>query len=186
MNKVLTLLAALMIVFTAGCNKGEEVKENSVSISEEVSKMQGEAAENGGEVENERRAPDNQILESTTLMMTNEHTITTDIKYSMTGDGKMGRIVLATDAKKENGKLQLKESNYWCLVVLADEGGDGSYDVAYNLYYGNYEGMLSVDVTEQKINGKEMNVITMTREFGQDKEVREYVFESKSFSEWIL
>ena len=29
MNKVLTLLAALMIVFTAGCNKGEEVKDGA-------------------------------------------------------------------------------------------------------------------------------------------------------------
>ena len=185
MNKVLTILAALMIVFTAGCNKGKEVEENSVSISEEVSKMQGEVAEGNGGAE-VRRAPDNQILESSSLMTSNENTMEADIKYDMTGSGQMGRIILTTDAKKVNGKLQLKESNYWCLAVLADKDGDGSYDAAYNLYYGNYEGMVSVDVATQKINGKDMNVITMTRDSQQGKEVREYIFESQCFGEWIL
>lgn len=121
--------------------------------------------------------PKTTIAISQTLKMTNDWTIMGDFDFSITEKGKKDRIVLATSAKDKNGEMMWDDSQYWTLAVIA-EGG------AYNLFNERMRGYVYAEVNEAFVHGLSTPVITLYIFSGNDREIRNYIFEEDVFVEY--
>ncbi len=122
--------------------------------------------------------PKTTITLSQILKMTNDWTLIGDFNYSITEPGKKDRIVLATSAKAKNGEMMWDDSQYWTLAVIA-EGG------AYNLFNERMQGYVYAEVNEAFIKGLSTPVITAYIFSGNDREIRNYIFEEDQFVEYV-
>lgn len=120
--------------------------------------------------------PKTTIHLSQTLQMTNDWTLIGDFDYSITQKGKKDRIVLATSAKTRNGEIMWDDSQYWTLAVISEDG-------AYNLFNGRMQGYVYAEMNEAFVKGLSTPVITAYIFSGNDREIRNYVFEDGMFVE---
>lgn len=125
-----------------------------------------------GESETEKEDLRKKIPLSKTLKMTNEWSIMGDFEFGVRSSEQTDRIVLATSAQYENGEMLWDDAQYWTLAVITEDG-------AYNLYYERISGVVYVEVNEAYINGMSTPVITAYIFSGNDREIRNYVYNSE-------
>ena len=171
MKKILCLLIALMML-VSGCQETSDLVkepeiEPTVNTQVEETPLPTEEPEE----------PKTTIPLTQTLKMTNDWTIMGDFDYSITKQGKKDRIVLATSAKSKNGNMMWDDSQFWTLAVISEDG-------AYNLFNERMQGYVYAEVNETFIRGMATTVITAYIFSGNDREVRNYIFEDDMFVEY--
>ena len=171
MKKILCLLIALMM-FVSGCQKTSDLIKGP-----EIEPVVNTPLEETPLPSEEPEEPKTTIALTQTLKMTNDWTIMGDFDYSITKQGKKDRIVLATSAKSKNGNMMWDDSQFWTLAVISEDG-------AYNLFNERMGGYVYAEVNETFIRGMATTVITAYIFSGNDREIRNYVFEKDVFVEY--
>ncbi len=171
MKKVLCLL--LIFMLTSGCKKTSDL------ITPETTEppIEGIVQNTPSPEPEEIEEPKTTIPLTRTLKMTNDWTIMGDYDFSITQKGKKDRIVLATSAKSKNGEMMWDDSQYWTLAVISEDG-------AYNLFSKRMQGYVYAEVSEAFVKGLATPVITAYIFSGNDREIRNYIFEDDMFVEY--
>ena len=175
MKKFLILLVMMGILLTSGCEKVSDV---FVPQSEEENKLavEWQETEKPANPEEDENTPKTKIPLSQMLQMTNDWTILGDYSFEITKKGRKDRIILGTSAEAKNGEMMWDDAQYWTLAVLA-EGG------AYNLYSERIQCYVYAEVNEGFVSGVVTPVITIYIFSGNDREIRNYIFDGEFFVE---
>lgn len=175
MKKVLCMLMVAGVLLTSGCEKvsdllvPEEGKEENV-VTQTVQPTKKPIQENTGD------EPQTKIAISQILEMTNDWTLLGDYNFEITKKGKKDRIVLGTSAQTKNGEMLWDDSQYWTVAVISEDG-------AYNLFSERLQGRVYMEVNEGFIQGVVTPVITVYIFSGNDRDIRNYVFDGEYFVE---
>lgn len=170
MKKAIFLTVVLLATMLAGCAQTSDLLMPESAPEVEVVETTPAPTE---EVEE----PKTTIALTQTLKMTNEWTLIGDYDLSITKPGKKDRIVLGTSAKTTNGEIMWDDSQYWTLAVLSEDG-------AYNLFSERMQGYVYAEVSEAFVKGLSTPVITAYIFSGNDREIRNYIFEDGVFVEY--
>ena len=170
MKKNIFVILMIAILSLTGCRQTSDLLEQDVVNKPEIT-LPPEMLE-------EMEEPKTTIHISQTLKMTNDWTIIGDYDYSITKKGVKDRIVLATSASSRNGEMMWDDSQYWTLAVISEEG-------AYNLFNQRMQGYVYVELNEAFVKGLSTPVITAYIFSGNDREIRNYVFEDGIFVEYL-
>ena len=108
--------------------------------------------------------------------MTNDWELLGDYSFEITKKGKKDRIVLGPSAEAKNGEFMWDDSQYWTVAVISEDG-------AYNLFSERIQGRVYMEVNEGFIKGIVTPVITVYIFSGNDREIRNYIFDGESFIE---
>ena len=187
MKKLLSLLMILVILLTSGCETASTLLVPEDKAKETESK---ETELEMPEIERPKSALDDdgtkgKIAKSTTYKGNNELTFFLAEKINILGEDRKDSIYFGTDAKESGGEIQWKDFKYWNLAVMADEDEDGEFDYVYNLYYGDVQGRLYVEVNEYLLQGIATPVISLYIFSPTGIELREYLFDGEFFIETI-
>lgn len=176
MKKFLCVLAAVILLLTTGCQNASDrlVVE---SEKDEVTEIQTDKPKTE---EPEKKEPDEEgktkIALSQELKLTNDWTILGDYDFEITRKGKKDRVILATSAGVKNGEMMWDDTQYWTVAVIAGSG-------AYNLYSQDIPGRVYMEVNECFVRGVVTPVITVYIFSGNDREIRNYIFDGTDFVE---
>ena len=174
MKKLLSLLMILMVLFTTGCEKVStllEPKEEGEDVQVVVPTQRPQIIPDEGE-------SITKIACSQELKMTNDRSILGSYNYELTEEGKKDRVIIGTSAQNKNGEMQWDDSQYWTVAVISEEG-------AYNLFYRRMQGRAYVEVNTCYVNGVSTPIITVYAFSGNDREIRNYVYDGEYFVETI-
>lgn len=171
MKKKIILMLAVLALSVTGCKNTADLITPEEGENEVVSTVQPTIEPE------EIEEPKTTIPLTQTLKMTNEWTIIGDYDFAITTKGKKDRIVLATSAKTKNGEIMWDDSQYWTLAVISEEG-------AYNLFSERMSGYAYMEVSEAFIKGMPTPVVTAYIFSGNDREIRNYIFEDDVFVEY--
>lgn len=172
MKKFLLLLMATGILLTSGCEKVSEVL-----VPEETEKetVVTQTAKPVSTTEPEED-PQTKIPISQMLNMTQEWELLGDYNFEITKKGKKDRIVLGTSAEAKNGEMMWDDSQYWTVAVISEDG-------AYNLFSERIQGRVYMEINEGFLKGVVTPVITVYIFSGNDREIRNYIFDGEYFIE---
>ena len=175
MKKLLILMVAASLLLVSGCENAAsllapEGKESDVVTQTEAPEKTPEPSKNPED------EPQTKIALSQMLEMTNDWTILGDFDFEITQKGKKDRIVLATSAETKNGEMMWDDSQYWTAAVIAEDG-------AYNLFSERIQGYVYMEVNEGFMKGVITPVITLYIFSGNDRDIRNYVFDGEYFVE---
>lgn len=176
MKKFLILFVMVGILLTSGC---EKVSELLIPQDGEESNVTVDIPETQKPVipdEKDEDEPQTKIPLSQMIHMTNDWTILGDYNFEITQKGKKDRIVLGTSAEAKNGEMMWDDSQYWTVAVIAEDG-------AYNLFSERIQGYVYAEVNEGFIRGVVTPVITVYIFSGNDREIRNYIFDGEYFVE---
>ena len=120
--------------------------------------------------------PQTKIPLSQMIQMTNDWELLGDYNYEITKKGKKDRIVLGTSAEAKNGEMMWDDSQYWTVAVISEDG-------AYNLFSERMQGRVYMEVNEGFLKGVVTPVITVYIFSGNDREIRNYIFDGEYFIE---
>jgi hypothetical protein len=110
--------------------------------------------------------------------MTNDWSILGSYNYELTEEGKKDRVIIGTSAQNKNGEMQWDDSQYWTVAVISEEG-------AYNLFFRRMQGRAYVEVNTCYVDGVSTPIITVYAFSGNDREIRNYVYDGEFFVETI-
>ena len=174
MKKLLILFVVMGMLLISGCEKVSDVlvpqtdKTDDPTVSTQATMPPMVPS---GQEETQTKIPLSQMLQ-----MTNDWTILGDYNFEITNKGKKDRIVLATSAQTKNGEMKWDDAQYWTLAVIAEDG-------AYNLYSERIQGNVYAEVNEGFVRGVVTPVITIYIFSGNDREIRNYIFDGEYFVE---
>ena len=173
MKKVLSLLMVAGFLLVSGCEKvsdllvPEESEEEEVIVTQTMEPTKTESPED---------EPQTKIPLSQMIQMTNDWELLGDYNFEITQKGKKDRIVLGTSAQAKNGEMMWDDSQYWTVAVISEEG-------AYNLFSERMQGRVYMEVNEAFVSGVVTPVITVYIFSGNDREIRNYMFDGEFFIE---
>lgn len=182
MKKLLSLLVVTVIIFTSGCDKASNLLKPEENDNKEIFTQTPEPNNNNTDTPSENE-PQTKIPLSQTLEMTNDWTLLGDYNFEITQKGVKDRIILGTSAEAKNGEMMWDDSQYWTLAVLVDHDQDGKTDGAYNLFSERVQGYVYAEVNEAFVKGVITPVITAYIFSGNDREIRNYIFDGEFFEE---
>lgn len=161
-------------VMTSGCAKTSELLKPE-RTAQPANKVNVVATPTPTE-EPEGEEPKTKIVLSQQLEMTNDWTILGDFNYEITKKGKKDRIILGTSAGHNNGEMMWDDSQYWTVAVISEDG-------AYNLFAERIQGYVYMEVNEGYVSGVNTPIITVYVFSGNDREIRNYIFDGEAFVE---
>lgn len=172
MKKILSLLMVASLLLISGCNKVADLlvpeeDEGEAVVTQTVEPTETQAPE---------EEPQTKIPLSQMIQMTNDWEILGDYSYQITKKGKKDRIVLGTSAESKNGEMMWDDSQYWTVAVISEDG-------AYNLFSERMQGRVYMEVNEGFVKGIVTPVITLYIFSGNDREIRNYIFDGECFVE---
>lgn len=175
MKKFLSLLMILMVIFTTGCEKVSTLLEPEEDSGEEIpvvvpTQTPQLPIEDGDSV--------TKIPLSQELKMTNDWTILGSYNHQLTQEGKKDRLIIGTSAQNKNGEMEWDDSQYWTVAVISEEG-------AYNLFSKRMQGRVYAELNVCYINGVGTPIITVYVFSGNDREIRNYIYDGEFFVESI-
>ena len=172
MKKFLSLLMVTGILLTTGCQKVSDLLVPEENEDETVvSQTMEPTATPSPEDDPQTKIPISQMLQ-----MTNDWELLGDYSFEITKKGKKDRIVLGTSAEAKNGEFLWDDSQYWTVAVISEEG-------AYNLFSERMQGRVYMEVNEGFVKGVVTPVITVYIFSGNDREIRNYIFDGEYFIE---
>ncbi len=172
MKKFLSLLMVAGILFASGCEKVSDLlvpeeNEEEIIVTQTMEPTNTQAPED---------EPQTKIPLSQMIQMTNDWELLGDYNFEITKKGKKDRIVLGTSAKAKNGEMMWDDSQYWTVAVISEDG-------AYNLFSQRMQGRVYMEVNEGFVKGIVTPVITVYIFSGNDREIRNYIFDGEYFVE---
>lgn len=172
MKKVLSLLMVAGFLLVSGCEKVSDLlvpeeSEEEVIVTQTMEPTKTESPED---------EPQTKIPLSQMIQMTNDWELLGDYNFEITQKGKKDRIVLGTSAQAKNGEMMWDDSQYWTVAVISEEG-------AYNLFSERMQGRVYMEVNEAFVSGVVTPVITVYIFSGNDREIRNYMFDGEFFIE---
>lgn len=172
MKKILSLLMVAGILLVSGCEKVSDllVPEDTEKETIITQTMEPENTQSHEE------DPQTKIPLSQMIQMTNDWELLGDYNYEITKKGKKDRIVLGTSAEAKNGEMMWDDSQYWTVAVISEDG-------AYNLFSERMQGRVYMEVNEGFLKGVVTPVITVYIFSGNDREIRNYIFDGEYFIE---
>ncbi|MBQ2890553.1 MAG: hypothetical protein IJE44_02770 [Clostridia bacterium] len=172
MKKILSLLMVAGILLVSGCEKVSDllVPEDTEKETIITQTMEPENTQSPEE------DPQTKIPLSQMIQMTNDWELLGDYNYEITKKGKKDRIVLGTSAEAKNGEMMWDDSQYWTVAVISEDG-------AYNLFSERMQGRVYMEVNEGFLKGVVTPVITVYIFSGNDREIRNYIFDGEYFIE---
>ena len=177
MKKLLSLLMILMVVLTTGCEKVSTLLEPKEDTKEEAPVVVPTQVPQLPVFNDEGVS---EIALSQQLKMTNEWTVLGSYNYQITTEGKKDRLIIGTSATNKNGEMQWDDSQFWTVAVISEEG-------AYNLFYTGtrIQGRVYAELNVCYVNGVSTPVITVYVFSGNDREIRNYIYNGEVFVESI-
>ena len=172
MKKILSLLMVAGILLVSGCEKVSDLLVPEDTEKETIITQTMEP-ENTHSPEED---PQTKIPLSQMIQMTNDWELLGDYNYEITKKGKKDRIVLGTSAEAKNGEMMWDDSQYWTVAVISEDG-------AYNLFSERMQGRVYMEVNEGFLKGVVTPVITVYIFSGNDREIRNYIFDGEYFIE---
>ncbi len=172
MKKILSLLMVASLLLISGCNKVADLLVPEEDEGEAVVTQTAEPTETQAPEEE----PQTKIPLSQMIQMTNDWELLGDYSYQITKKGKKDRIVLGTSAESKNGEMMWDDSQYWTVAVISEDG-------AYNLFSERMQGRVYMEVNEGFVKGIVTPVITLYIFSGNDREIRNYIFDGECFVE---
>ena len=172
MKKALLLLMIAGLLLTTGCEKVSDLlvpeeNEEETMITQTMEPIKTPAP--GDE-------PQTKIPISQMLQMTNDWELLGDYHFEITKKGKKDRIVLGTSAQAKNGEMMWDDSQYWTVAVISEDG-------AYNLFSQRMQGRVYMEINEGFVQGVVTPVITVYIFSGNDREIRNYIYDGEYFIE---
>lgn len=177
MKKLLSLLMILMVLFTTGCEKVSTLLEPNEEANEEVPVATPtptptpQLPEMGGDSVTK-------IPLSQEIKMTNDWTILGSYNHQITKERKKDRLLVGTSAQNKNGEMEWDDSQYWTVAVISEDG-------VYNLFFRRMQGRVYAELNVCYINGVGTPIITVYVFGGNDREVRNYVYDGEFFVESV-
>ena len=172
MKKILSLIMVAGILLASGCQKVSDLLVPEENEDEtEVTQTMEPTTTTSPEDDPQTKIPISQMLQ-----MTNDWEILGDYDFEITKKGKKDRIVLGTSAQAKNGEFLWDDSQYWTVAVISEDG-------AYNLFSERIQGRVYMEVNEGFIKGVVTPVITVYIFSGNDREIRNYIFDGEYFIE---
>ena len=172
MKKILSLLMVAGILLVSGCEKVSDLlvpeeNEEETLVTQTMEPANTQAPE---------EEPQTKIPLSQMIQMTNDWELLGDYNFEITKKGKKDRIVLGTSAEAKNGEMMWDDSQYWTVAVISEDG-------AYNLFSERIQGRVYMEVNEGFLKGVVTPVITVYIFSGNDREIRNYIFDGEYFIE---
>ncbi len=174
MKKLLSLLMILMVLFTTGCEKVSTLLEPK----EEVEDVPVVVPTQRPQITPEEGETVTKIALSQELKMTNDWTILGSYNYELTKEDKKDRVIIGTSAQNKNGEMEWDDSQYWTVAVISEDG-------AYNLFFRRMQGRVYTEVNTCYVNGVSTPIVTVYAFSGNDREIRNYVYDGEFFVETI-
>lgn len=172
MKKILSLLMVTSFLLISGCEKVSELLVPEETEEETVVTQTPDPTE----TQSPEDDPQTKIPLSQMIQMTNDWELLGDYDYEITKKGKKDRIVLGTSAQAKNGEMMWDDSQYWTVAVISEDG-------AYNLFSERIQGRVYMEVNEGFVKGIVTPVITVYIFSGNDREIRNYIFDGEYFIE---
>jgi len=173
MKKLLSLLMILMVIFTTGCEKVStllEPEEAPEDVPVVQPTQQPQMPENF--------EPVTKIPLSQEIKMTNDWTILGSYNHYLTQENKKDRLIIGTSAQNKNGEMEWDDSQYWTVAVISEDG-------AYNLFFKRMQGRVYAELNVCYVNGVATPIITVYVFSGNDREIRNYIYDGEFFVESI-
>lgn len=172
MKKIISLIMVAGILLVSGCEKVSDLLVPEENVDETIATQTMEPiATPDPEEEPQTKIPLSQMIN-----MTNDWELLGDYSFEITKKGKKDRIVLGTSAEAKSGEFMWDDSQYWTVAVISEDG-------AYNLFSERIQGRVYMEVNEAFIKGIVTPVITVYIFSGNDREIRNYIFDGESFIE---
>ncbi len=172
MKKVLALLMLASFLLVSGCDKVSDLLVPEEDVEETVTTQTMEPTS----TPNPEDDPQTKIPLSQMINMTNDWELLGDYSFEITKKGKKDRIVLGTSAEAKNGEMLWDDSQYWTVAVISEDG-------AYNLFSERIQGRVYMEVNEGFVKGIVTPVITIYIFSGNDRQIRNYIFDGECFIE---
>lgn len=172
MKKILSLIMVAGILLVSGCEKVSDLLVPEENVDETMVEQTMEPIA----TPDPDSDPQTKIPLSQMINMTNDWELLGDYSFEITKKGKKDRIVLGTSAEAKNGEFMWDDSQYWTVAVISEDG-------AYNLFSERIQGRVYMEVNEGFIKGIVTPVITVYIFSGNDREIRNYIFDGESFIE---
>ena len=172
MKKVLSLLMVAGILLVSGCEKVSNLLIPEETGEETIATQTTEPVKTPDPEED----PQTKIPISQMINMTNDWELLGDYNFEITKKGQKDRIVLGTSAKAKNGEFMWDDSQYWTVAVISEDG-------AYNLFSERIQGRVYMEVNEGFVKGIVTPVITVYIFSGNDRQIRNYIFDGECFIE---
>ena len=172
MKKFLSLLMVAGLLLVSGCEKVSDLLVPEETGDETIVAQTMEPISTP-DPEDE---PQTKIPLSQMIQMTNDWELLGDYDFEITKKGKKDRIVLGTSAQAKNGEMMWDDSQYWTVAVISEDG-------AYNLFSERIQGRVYMEVNEGFLKGMVTPVITVYIFSGNDREIRNYIFDGEYFIE---
>lgn len=172
MKKNLSLIMIAGILLVSGCEKVSDLLVPEENMDETIATQTMEPMQ----TPDPESDPQTKIPLSQMINMTNDWELLGDYSFEITKKGKKDRIVLGTSAEAKNGEFMWDDSQYWTVAVISEDG-------AYNLFSERIQGRVYMEVNEGFIKGIVTPVITVYIFSGNDREIRNYIFDGECFIE---
>jgi len=172
MKKFLLLLMVAGLLLTSGCKKVSDLLVPEENEDDTVATQTMEPTS----TQSPEDEPQTKIPLSQMIQMTNDWELLGDYSFEITKKGKKDRIVLGTSAEAKNGEMMWDDSQYWTVAVISEDG-------AYNLFSERMQGRVYMEVNEGFVKGMVTPVITVYIFSGNDREIRNYIFDGECFVE---
>ncbi len=175
MKKLLSLLMVLTVLLTAGCQKVSTLLEPKEEAKQDEPVVVPTQIPQVPVTEEESVT---KIALSQELKMTNDWTILGSYNYFLTSQEKKDRLIIGTSAENKNGEMQWDDAQYWTVAVISEDG-------AYNLFFRRMQGRVYAELNVCYINGIATPLVTIYVFSGNDREVRNYIYDGEFFVESI-